>query len=542
MKNYIILGLIILFIPFFFSCQQNKGLKSEDAAQYSVTIEPLTDLDTPPPALQSFIHGVEGNDWLLFGGRTNSPNSNEGGLHQIDIDDYAYESFPCRSFNTYMYAYDINSSTIDSVNIVSLINELSQLFNEEIPFQAFVNSNSQVKQDGDDLYILGGYGPINSEQCYPTSQKFTVEYATSPYFMKLDVSFWIEALQNNKGSGLAKFIAGEFNKVLAECKSDYTCLLNNLPILFGQSDYLAGTGGELFKKDDTFYLAVGQNYFETDKFNDGKETVDTFAHTPYLTSIRAFQISATLSNNVPELSINTSFNPISDVDSSYFGTQYADENSTFRRRDVSITPSFFGDIANFGFTIHGGVFQPGGPPFHGWNDALFIYPDKINGIAYSHSDDSAAYGNFNLYACANFTGYDEDSESIHTFLMGGIGDGQTSSFLSGFTKSVTHVTQPLTDFAQSISIEVDEDGFAIPGYNFYGAESVFVFNDDIGLTFMDENPDILDLNNLSFDTNGQIEIGYIYGGIEADISNPGGYQGDKSRASNKIFTVTLTKN
>ena len=41
--------------------------------------------------------------------------------------------------------------------------------------------------------------------------------------------------------------------------------------------------------------------------------------------------------------------------------------------------------------------------------------------------------------------------------------------------------------------------------------------------------------------NGDVFVGYIYGGIESYESNPGTYGNKKSMASKKIFKVTLKK-
>mgnify|MGYP000551348432 CR=1 FL=1 len=73
---------------------------------------------------------------------------------------------------------------------------------------------------------------------------------------------------------------------------------------------------------------------------------------------------------------------------------------------------------------------------------------------------------------------------------------------------------------------------------FFGAEGILFTNKD--LTFSQYSKEIIDANN-SFSAKNTVEIGYIFGGIEAYISNPGTYGPGKSRASNKIWKVTLTK-
>ena len=69
------------------------------AYTYSVSVSSYT--NTNAPALQSFAHGVDGDEVLLFAGRTNE-TADDGGLHDIN-GDYAQGSFPQKSYNTNIY-------------------------------------------------------------------------------------------------------------------------------------------------------------------------------------------------------------------------------------------------------------------------------------------------------------------------------------------------------------------------------------------------------------------------------------------------------
>ncbi len=548
-NTYLYSVMIVLICLLIESCQTtNTHPPTSTSLAYKVCIEEYTP-DVSPPALQSFVHATDNNDWLLFAGRTNPDNSTRnGGLHQIinnednkpissdntksTNNDYAYYSFPCESFNSNMYVYNVAKNTLHSIDIVGLIKGLNDYNPSKyhFPFQPFYNTNALARQVGDTLYVAGGYGPSDLNECKTNILPDTVHYSTSPYLMKLYVPFWIDLIKNNKP-------VRAIIEAIENGKS---------PILWGQNTHIASTGGELFIIDKTFYVAGGQNYWETDTIkcsNTKDENCENtaFEKLPYLTSVRSFTISPI---NKFSFNINT-LDPITDVlpiDS--LGSAYADSTSKFRRRDVAITPTYFqnGSETNEGFVFHGGVFKSNGKnagsgPFCGWDDALFINPTTSNsGEKWYTSKDPDLYQLHNIYSCATIVGYDDSTKSVHTILMGGIGDGQQDYWLSGFTKSVTYVTQPLDHFADSIHTTFDPSGFD-PNGKFYGAGSVFIFNETTKKLTMEDNPELLDLSKLDY----PMEVGYIYGGIEADIRAPGGYKGDQSRASNKIFKVCLFK-
>lgn len=531
--------LMLLIACGILSCQ-TRTITAPGASQFSVKIQALPQ-KTKAPALQSFVSGRYHDSssnrdyWLLFGGRTNPAGSTVdsaslGGLHQaVDYDstrsdvhnhntnnDYAYHSFPMESFNQNIYVYSVDGDSLWTIPVGQFLQQFPGL-----PPFSFTSVNALARQYDNTLYVTGGYGPTTTTR---PGIGDTITYYTHNAFASIDVPYAIGCIRN-----------------------PINCLkVQSSPVRFGANPLITSTGGELYKIGDTFYIAGGQHYKETDSIvNNDSDVVLYDQKLIYLTSVIPFTIQ---DSSLFGLSINVNTNGIiTDVPLDSLNTEYADQNSKFRRRDVVVAPTFFSNTGTNGFVFHGGVFRPsasskdpGAGPFRAWDDALFIHPGQGNG--YNFSTDTSVYNSYNVYSCPNFVAYDNAGQNVHTFLMGGIGDGQANYWVSGFTHSVTQAIQPLNNF-QGITTIPDSSGFLIDGSpQFYGAESTFFYKADPRLVFMQSNPDILDLNATLRNTMDSIVVGYIYGGIEADVPNPGGYKGGMTRATNKIFTVTLYRN
>ncbi len=532
--------------------ESNNKTPNDSQQKFTIKIEQLTN-KVNAPALQSFVHAKfhdkeSGDNWLLFAGRTNRTNTNNridsslGGLHQAvkykkgqtsDVadtntnNDYAYFSFPFESFNKNLYVYNVDSDRVWEVNVQGLLKYIEKRlpkFNLRSP--SFINTNALARQYGQELYVAGGYGPktLNKPKIGDT-----ITYDTKSSFLKINVPCMIKCIKNK----------------------NFSCLVLNKNVQYGSDSLITSTGGELIKINDTFYIVGGQHYWEKDSLTTSRsDSVLGFRRFIYLTSVVPFTIHNKtlpflLRIDVNKDSIITDVSPLDRLN-----TKYADTSSAFRRRDVVVAPTFIKNTYTNAFVFHGGVFKPdtskdpGIGPFKAWDDALFIHPTFKNkmGKKYTFSKDTLLYGSHNVYSCANFVGYDNDSNNVHTFLMGGIGDGKPNYWVSGFTHSVTQTIQPL-DAPQKIKAFFDEEGFLIEDLpKYYGTESAFIYKTDPRLKFMKNNEEILDFNATLPNARDSIEIGYIYGGIEADIPNPGGYMGGQTRATNKIFKVTLHKN
>lgn len=499
------------------SCKNQEQLAKH--TQYSLTIKATSKINAP--ALQSFVHAVSGNEWLLFAGRTNSKDSLNGGLHKLN-GNYANTSFTKTSFNDSLFVYnpylDLKSVSIHYDTLIQRIT--SQCFNEigqlTIPCyqqkellnnyrSLFNNTNALVRQEGDYLYVVGGYGhSIDSPES---------NYNTFNQIAKINVP------------NLIKIIKGE------------KLLINEIKeiIRIGENTNLISTGGELFKIDETFYLVGGHNF--GNNVSKGQKYLDAV----YLFTIEDAEQPFKLNINV------SSF--ISDVQTPTNSS--SDSLSIFRRRDGPILPSIYrnptSDTSNTfeqGIGIYTGVFKPG-KTLRAWNDAIYLHPKwKNNDKLYTY-DSLYNQNNFNVYAAPNFVAFDSDTSLLHSYIIGGIGDGNSSpkNHLSGFTNSAVHIKTFLDTLAIKSTYEVlDYNIFEGTNSNqapFYGAEAILFPNKQI--KYSTYSSEIIDLKK-SFVESDSIEVGYIYGGIEAYEANPHTYGANKSSASNKIWTVTLRKN
>lgn len=517
MKTYAYKLLTLFWIAsLIFSCVPKEEKKeekehSESHFPYSLEVKELTD-KTNAPSLQSFAHGVHQDYWLLFAGRTNSADSLNGGLHKIDGNsNYADTSFTPPSFNENIFVYNMTNDTVEQISLSDLKNLLKTKFPNNYKAlegfdNIFKNSNALVKQQGEYVYVIGGYGPINFA-------KPKDGYITYNQVAKIHIP------------SLISLVKGDYDSVDAEHL-----------FAFGRHDSLISTGGELHTMGSgssaTFYLAGGHNFGNNQKYVD--------AVYPF-----------TLKDSSHVLTINVS-TPITDV---LDPTEpLADNLSILRRRDGPIVPSIYrspvkGKIEQ-GLAFYTGVFKPG-QDLQAWNDAVYIHPKFANAEGKLFTQDkSYNQNNYNVYSCPNFVVYDSKTDVSHTFLMGGIGDGSyaESGNLSGFTNTAVHIEtrigeSPLRSTHQLIKSNHLFNHSEENKPPFYGAEAILFVNDDIPLfAIADETSstttDILDMSTFE---DSDIEVGYIFGGIEAFRSNPGTYGKTYSRASNKIWKVVLKK-
>nr|WP_321233559.1 hypothetical protein [uncultured Psychroserpens sp.] len=506
---------LFLVITLAISChsKHDKNDQKKDKQfrfEYTLSVEEANLKNAP--SLQSFVHGVDGDDWLLFAGRTNSIDSLNGGLHNLNAN-YANTSFTPPSYNDNIFVYNAKSDKRYALSLPTFKLMLQQGFPKNYAayegFESvFKNSNALVKQNGEYLYVIGGYGP--KDFAFPKNG-----YETYNQVAKIHVK------------SLIHLVKKEYEKVNAEKF-----------LSFGRDSSLISTGGELQVmgpvSSPTFYLAGGHN------FGSGQKYVD--AVYPF-----------TLTDSVHKLTINIQ-TAISDVIDPTL--PIADNLSTFRRRDGPIAPTIYkspvNNNINQGLAFYTGVFMPGADSnLQAWNNAVYVHPSFANKDGKLFTiDTDYNQNNYNVYSCPNFVVYDSKTDVSHTFLIGGIGDGEfaKSGNLSGFTNTAVRIETNISKYPLRSSHHLIKSNHLFnqsddnsPPY--YGAEAILFVNSDMPLykivskTSTTET-EILDMASFK---GSDVSIGYIFGGIEAFQSNPGTYGKTFSKASNKVWKVVLKK-
>ncbi|MFC4633879.1 hypothetical protein ACFO3O_08170 [Dokdonia ponticola] len=492
---------------------------------YKVSVTPIAASNAP--ALQSFAHATSGEDWLLFAGRTNK-DALIGGLHNLDAN-YADSSFIPKSFNTKIYTYNPTNDTAWDIDYTvfmkglkthlakdttsTMYQSFKKLEKDSINFTSiFVNSNPLVTQDDGYMYLIGGYGPKNFEYFEETPnwhQDTTVtdhkkqEYITYDQVVRLHIESLIKLTKKET------LTDAEWSNIFR----------------YDTAASLVSTGAEVLKLGSTFYVAGGHNF--------------TSSSQKYLDAVYPFSVKPSKTTLSLGVTVSAAISDVSDpTDPS------ADNVSIFRRRDGPVVPSMYYNetekTMEQSLTFYGGVFKPG-EDLQAWNDAIYVHPDWATENKLYTYDTAYNQDNFNVYACGNFVGFDSDTNVLHTFLLGGIGDGKPSSTLSGFTNTGLHITMDVKKQPMQSAIKDTLHNVFGNTSNFYGAESILIKNStSISQKIGEINSEIVDLKT-TLGTNSEVVIGHIYGGIEAFESNPGTYGQGKSAASSKIWKVTLTK-
>lgn len=518
---------LFLFLGVLITISACKKTVKDEAypTAYSYEISVSSSTLSKAPALQSFAHGTNGADWLLFAGRTNR-SKDDGGLHGIINGDYAAKSFLPPSFNEDIFVYNVENDKVWSMSFDDMLASVKSYKSSNAALAkklkeyatVFRNSNPLVTQDGDFLYLVGGYGtPLDA-----TTKSSA--YQTFDHVARIHVPSIINLV---KGENVSEI---DWSKIFS----------------FGRDVKLKSTGAEIFMIEGKLYLAGGHDF--------GKGALNG---QKYVDAVYPFSVTPSSASPI-DLNIIVDA-PITDVPVDSLKTAYSDNHSTFRRRDGPVVQSLFtnsgtGNLTE-GLTFYSGVFQPDSAVHsvdaagkkkttnwrRAWRDAIYVHP--VNNASTSYTVDSNYdQENKNVYACADFGVFDEATGKIHTFLIGGIGDGLSAGPLqvSGFTNGAMQITFDINNMSSKWSVKDN----IFNSENFYGAESAFIYNTESNITLYNAHSgaqtELVD-SKTTFTGSSSVELGYVYGGIESFEPNPGTFGPKKSRASNKIWKVTLTR-
>ncbi len=247
----------------------------QNSFNYELSLVPV--VVTNLPGLHSYAFAQSEGKWLIIGGR-------KDGLHARQ----PFNSFPEVYNNTDIYVVDVTNNQFWSASVDNLPTSIKEQLQ---------STNMNFHQDGDSLYLIGGYGFSNSSD----------DHITYPNLTSVKVSGLIAAIQN------AQPINSFFKQI--------------------EDSVFAVTGGHLEKLNDFFYL-VGGHRFDGSYNPMGNPTYDQ----AYTNQIRKF----TIDNSGVQLSISN-YSAITDP-------------VHLRRRDYNLLPQIFPN-GDQGFTISSGVFQ-----------------------------------------------------------------------------------------------------------------------------------------------------------------------------------------
>ena len=255
------------------------------------------------PGLQSYVYGQYEGKLIFIGGRTD-------GLHMRQ----PFASFAAAANNTNIYVVDPVTNELWSASILGLSDGL----NEQLQ-----STNMQFCQEGDNLYVLGGYGYSPSAGDHITFNKF----------LKIDLPVLIQSVINGES-----FISA---------------------IKTLEHPAFAVTGGQMELLDDIFYLVGGQNFIG--RYNPMGPTHGPGFFQDYTDGIRYFEVGEN-QGNLELLSLDSIIDPIH-----------------LHRRDYNLVPQIFPD-GKMGMTLFSGVFQAG-------QDLPFLYPVDIDSDGYTPQPD-----------------------------------------------------------------------------------------------------------------------------------------------------------
>jgi len=266
MKKYLLILIVLL---------SSKTTFAQNTFPYNVVLTPVTVPNLP--GLHSYAFGQHAGKWLIIGGR-------KDGIHARQPN----SSFPNAQNNLDIYVVDIATQQSWSASL----NVLPTGIKEQLQ-----STNMNFHQDGNSIYIIGGY-------CFSATAN---DHITFDKLTAVDVPNLITAIV--AGSTITPY----FKQI-----SD--------PIF-------QNTGGQLGKIGSEFYLVGGQIF--TGRYNpmNGPSFVQS-----YISKIQKF----TIDNSGTQLSFSN-YSQVTDA-------------MHLHRRDYNLVPQVFPN-AEEGYTISSGVFQ-----------------------------------------------------------------------------------------------------------------------------------------------------------------------------------------
>lgn len=305
------------------------------------------------PGLHSFVSAVadvEGPKWLLVTGRTN-------GLHGFDAPTAAnpVNNFPVEQANTRLWVLDCAHRKAWSAPLDGNLDPKVA--------EALKVSDAQGVQQGDTLYVIGGYG--RSETAATTGKMVTFSTITA-----IDVPRTVRAVMC--GGPIRDFVSQ------------------------GSDPRLKVTGGGLGLLGDRFCLVFGQSF---DGLYSPVDSGGLFVQ-QYTEQVRLFRVAGT----PPSITDYVAVPPNPRMGGA----------EQYHRRDLPVAPAVSPEGKPI-ITAYGGVFVPG--TFSAFANPVHIAPDATGA---SLSVDAGCRQLLSQYECANLALYDERSGDFFAQFFGGI--------------------------------------------------------------------------------------------------------------------------
>jgi hypothetical protein len=398
------------------------------------------------PHLQSFSFAQWQGKWVFIGGRISGYHAVGGGSADfLRVD---------ANRDVWVIDTTIRPAQTYHVPVIQMPTRLSAVRAQ------WLSTGLLYFQDGDQLYICGGYGQDEQNK-----------WTTFDVVSKVSLPAFVDGVIHGR--------------IPAESVS------------FTRSPLVQSTGGGLFKlPDGYFYVVMGHVFKGTYTAFEGRgEKNSAEASQTYLNEVRKLSIKVLPGGNLAVALVE----------------KFRDDVE-FHRRDFNVA-SFVSPIG-VGFAVYGGVFTP---------ETQLAYSKPIYVSSGAHPRvDSAFEQKMNAYSSAILLMYSEATKTMYTTFFGGISrfswnpleaiyqenplvGGKTESrYLDGLQWS-----DQISTIAKS-NAETTEHVQPQPLPAFLGTDAVFIRAGD--LQRANRNTDVLALDSLKA---GRTFLGYIYGGIRA---------------------------
>jgi hypothetical protein len=351
------------------------------------------------PGLQSFTYGTYEGKWLVFGGRVD-------GLHRRQ----PFASMDAAGRNDFIYVIEPNTQQVWNYSLTLLPDAIREQMS---------STNMEFEQEGDVLYVTGGYGYSETAD----------EHITYPTLLAIDIPCMMNAIMNDV--------------------TEMNCIRSLNAELF------AVTGGHLDKIGDVYHLVGGQRF--TGRYNPMGPDMGPGFEQEYTSQVRRF----TIEDDGENLSI-TELEHFTDID-------------YLHRRDYNVLAQILPN-GNEALTAFSGVFQVDA-------DIPYLHSTTIESDGYTPNIDFAQYLNhyhcatIPIYSAESNEMHNVFFGGIAQYTMEGnelVQDNEVP-----FVKTIARVTRDANGNLAEFKLPVEMPDWLGSGAEFIRAENLPVYGNDV---------------------------------------------------------------